>query len=238
MLDRFLEFSLSAEPLAASFEFFEVLGFQSIPVNDSLPHPYLVCFDGAIAVGLHARPQPGPQLTFVRPGLRDYVRPLRRVGVELSHEHLADNEFNSVGFCDPAGHEAVLVEARTFPPGEWDARKVAICGEFLEITLPVLALEESCRFWQALGLSIDAAGEAPHRWRRLAGFGLTLGLHETHCAAGLSFRCEGLQARLEYLHAKGLAARAGTPLADRGQASATLTAPGGTPLYLFEKGAQ
>ena len=238
MLGRFLEFSVGSQPLAASFEFFESLGFQSIPVNDSLAHPYLVCFDGAIAVGLHERPQGGPQLTFVRPRLRDYVRPLRRLGVALTYEHLADNEFHLAGFCDPGGHEAVLVEARTFPPGEWDARKVAICGEFLEITLPALQLDEACRFWQALGLTAHASGEAPHRWRRLVGFGLTLGLHETHCAAGLSFRCEGLQARLEYLRAKGLAARAGTPLADRGQASATLTAPGGTPLYLFEQGAQ
>jgi hypothetical protein len=238
MLGRFLEFSLSAEPLAASFEFFEALGFQSIPVNDSLPHPYLVCFDGAIAVGLHARRQGGPLLTFVRPDLSAYVRPLRRLGVELTHEQLADDEFHSAGFCDPGGHVAMLVEARTFPPGEWDPRKVAICGEFLEITLPAPVLDESCRFWQALGFAMSASGEAPHRWRRLVGFGLTLGLHETHCAAGLSFRCEGLQARLEYLRAKGLAARAGTPLADRGQPSATLTAPGGTPLYLFEKGAQ
>jgi hypothetical protein len=238
MLGRFLEFSLSAEPLAASFEFFESLGFRSIPVNDSLRHPYLVCFDGAIAVGLHERAQSSPQLTFVRPGLRDYVRPLRRLGVALTHQRLADDEFHSAGFCDPGGHEAVLVEARTFPPGEWDPRKVAICGEFLEITLPAPELEESCRFWQALGFTAGASGEVPHRWRRLFGFGLTLGLHETHCAAGLSFRCAGLQPRLEYLRAKGLAARAGTPLADREQASATLTAPGGTPLYLFEKGAQ
>jgi hypothetical protein len=54
----------------------------------------------------------------------------------------------------------------------------------------------------------------------------------------LSFRCGGLQARLDYLHAKGLAARAGTPIADHGQPSATLTGPEGTQLYLLEKGAQ
>ena len=53
MLGHFLEYSVAAQPLAASFEFFESLGFSSIPVNDTLPEPYLVCFDGAIAVGLH-----------------------------------------------------------------------------------------------------------------------------------------------------------------------------------------
>jgi hypothetical protein len=63
-------------------------------------------------------------------------------------------------------------------------------------------------------------------------------LHEAHCAPGLSFRCRGLQARLDYLTAKQLTVRAGTPIADRAQASATLTGPEGTHLYLFEKGAQ
>jgi hypothetical protein len=40
------------------------------------------------------------------------------------------------------------------------------------------------------------------------------------------------------LRAKGLVTRAGTPLADRAQPSATIVAPEGTQLYLFEKGVQ
>jgi catechol 2,3-dioxygenase-like lactoylglutathione lyase family enzyme len=238
MLGQFLEYSVAAQPLAASFEFFESLGFTSIAVNDSLPDPYLVCFDGAVAIGLHDRAQAGPRLTFVRPKLRDYVRPLRRLGVELTHEHLRDSEFNSIGFNDPSDQEVVLLEARTFPPGDWDAHKLAVCGEFLEVTLPAADLDASSRFWQALGLAVATSGEAPHRWQRLTGHGLCLGLHEAHCAPGLSFRCRGLQARLDYLTAKQLTVRAGTPIADRAQASATLTGPEGTHLYLFEKGAQ
>jgi len=238
MLGQFLEYSVAARPLKTSFEFFESLGFASIPVSDTLPDPYLVCFDGRIAVGLHDRPQAGPELTFVRPSLRDYARPLRRLGIEFTREHLRDNEFNSVAFADPGGQEIVLIEARTFPPGGWDAHTVAICGEFFEITLPASDLEASSRFWQALGLNVDAAGEAPHRWQRLTGRGVTLGLHETHCPPGLSFRCQDLQARLEYLRAKGLPSRAGTPVADRAQPSGTLAGPEGTQLYLFERGAQ
>ena len=238
MLGQFLEYSVAAQPLAASFEFFESLGFSSIPVNDSLPDPYLVCFDGTVAIGLHDRAQAGPRLTFVRPGLRDYVRPLRRLGVAITHEHLRDSEFNSVGFTDPGGQEVVLLEARTFPPGDWDAHNVPICGEFFEITVPAVDVEESSRFWQALGLVPDGSGDVPHRWQRLRGRGLALGLHETHCAPGLSFRCQALQARLEFLHAKGFAARTGTPTADRAQPSATVTGPEGTHLYLFERGGQ
>jgi hypothetical protein len=47
-----------------------------------------------------------------------------------------------------------------------------------------------------------------------------------------------LPARSDYLRAKGLALRAGNPIADRAQRAATLTAPDGTPLYLFESGPQ
>jgi hypothetical protein len=238
MLGQFLEYSVAARPLAASFEFFESLGFASIPVNDTLPDPYVVCFDGAVAIGLHDRAQAGPRLTFVRPGLRHYARPLRRLGVELAEEHLRDSEFNCVAFNDPGGQEVELIEARTFPPGEREGRKVAVCGELIEITLPAAEVDESSRFWQAFGLTPVATGEIPHRWQRLAGHGVTLGLHETHCAPGLSFRCAALRARVEYLHAKGLSAREGSPIADRAQASATLTSPDGTHLYLFEKGAQ
>jgi hypothetical protein len=238
MLGQFLEYSVAARPLATSFDFFESLGFSSIPVSDTLPDPYLVCVDGTIAVGLHDREQQGPQLTFVRPQLRDYARALRRRGIALTHERLRDHEFNSIGFADPGGQEIVLLEARTFPPGDWDARNVAVCGEHLEFTLPATDLDASSRFWLALGLDVVASGEAPHRWQRLEGHGVTLGLHETHCLPGLSFRCDDLEARLEYLRAKGVAARAGTPLADRGQASATLTGPERTQLYLLETGAQ
>jgi hypothetical protein len=238
MLGQFLEYSLAARPLAASLEFFESLGFSSIPVTDNLPDPYLVCFDGTIAVGLHERAQAGPCLTFVRPRLRDYARPLRRLGVDFTHEHLRDNEFNSIGFYDPGGQEVVLLEARTFPPGDWDERNVAICGNLIEVTLPAAELAASSRFWLALGMAVVASGDSPHRWQRLTGHGVTLGLHETHCQPGLSFRCDDLEARLAYLRAKGLAARTSAPIADPEQTSATLTSPEGAHLYLFERPAQ
>jgi predicted lactoylglutathione lyase len=238
MLGQFLEYSVAAQPLAASFEFFRSLGFTSIPVGDTLPDPYVVLFDGAIAVGLHDRRQASPQLTFVRPDLRDYVRPLRRLGIAVTDEHLRESEFNSVTLTEPGGQEIVLIEARTFPPGDWDAQNVAACGEFFELSLPASELQTSSRFWQSLGFALGASGEAPHRWQRLVGHGLTLGLHETHFAPGLSFRCDGLEGRLEYLRAKGIASRVGTPLADRAQPSATIAAPDGAQLYVFEKGSQ
>jgi hypothetical protein len=238
MLGRFLEYSVAARPLAASFEFYRSLGFVSVPVGDALPDPFLVMFDGAAAVGLHDQEELAPRLTFVRPELRAYVRALARLDLELDYEHLGDGEFNSVGFTDPAGQAIALVEARTFPPPEWDPHNVTACGEFFELTLPAHELERSSLFWQALGFARVAEGDAPHPWQRLVGYGVTIGLHEVHCRPGLSFRCNDLAARCEYLRAKGLGPRTGSPIADRAQPSAVLTGPEGTQLYLLEKGAQ
>jgi catechol 2,3-dioxygenase-like lactoylglutathione lyase family enzyme len=238
MVGQFLELSIAAQPLAASFEFYQALGFTSLPVGDSLPDPYLVLFDGNVTIGLHDREHPVSSLTFVRPGLKDYVRALRRLGIELEYAHLADSEFNRVGFADPTGQPIALLEARTFPPGDWNQHNVAACGRFLEYSLPTDSLAQSREFWGALGFTPTTAGTAPHPWERLSGHGLTIGLHETHFRPGLSFRSPNLQARLAYLHAKGVAARAGSAIADREQASATLTAPEGTVIYLFEGGEQ
>lgn len=238
MLGQFLEYSVAARPLSPSFEFFAALGFTSLPVGDVLADPYLVFFDGALAVGLHDREQDGARLTFVRPQLREYVRGLGRLGVELSETRLRDNEFNTVAFTDPGGQAVALIEARTFPPGAWNAHNVPACGAFLEISLPAADLDQSARFWRALGLAVTASGDEPHRWQRLSGHGVTIGLHETRCRPGLCFRSASLAARVEYLRAKGLTIRDGTPLADRAQPSATLVAPEGTLLYLLERGQQ
>jgi predicted lactoylglutathione lyase len=238
MVGQFLELSIAAQPLAASFEFYRALGFTSLPVSDSLPDPYLVLFDGTVAIGLHEREQDGTLLTFVRPRLRDYVRALRRLGIDLTFAHLADNEFNRVGFADPTGQSVALLEARTFPPGDWNRQNVAACGDFLEYSLPTESLMKSREFWRSLGFEPTSSGTAPHPWERLMGHGLTIGLHETHFRPGLSFRSPHLDARLEYLGAKGIKAQAGSPIADKAQASAMLMAPEGTAIYLFESGAQ
>jgi catechol 2,3-dioxygenase-like lactoylglutathione lyase family enzyme len=238
MLGQFLEYSVAARPLAPSFEFYRALGFASLPVGDVLPEAYLVLFDGRIAVGLHDREAPDARITFARPNLRDYVRALKRLDIAPDAAHLRDNEFHSVAFKDPSGQSIELVEARTFPPGEFDAQNVAACGELIEVSLPAESLEASSRFWRSLGFAAHEGGEAPHAWQRLTGYGLTLGLHAAHFRPGLSFRCPDLLPRVEYLRAKGLPVRTGNPLADRHQAAATLAAPEGTTLYLFERGAQ
>src|SRR5689334_7340586 len=50
MLGQFLEFSLSAEPLARAFELYRSLGFQDVTVGDQLEHAYVALSDGGIAI--------------------------------------------------------------------------------------------------------------------------------------------------------------------------------------------
>lgn len=234
MLGQFLELSLAAAPLADSFEFYRSLGFQPVEVGDQLKDPYVALSDGGVAVGLHAREQSGPLLTFVRPQLRDYTRALRRFGVELEHAALADHEFNQVLFSDPSGQQIALLEARTFAPGEWNRQNVRACGEFLEYSMPTHSLEVSRSFWEGLGLASVESGDAPHPWVRLAGRGLVLGLHEAGFKPGLCFQAGELDARLEYLRARGIEVRAGSPLVELGRESATLPCPGSGSIYLLE----
>jgi len=233
MLGHFLEIAVATRPLAAAFEFYRALGLTAIPVGDLLADPYAAFFDGAIAVGLHERDGASPVLTFVRPRLRDYVRPIQRLGVEIEHEHLADDEFNWLGFNDPNGQALALLEARTFPPGERNPKNVSACGDFMEFSLSASSLDESKAFWDALGLKEIAAGDAPHPWVRLAGHGLVLGLHECSFRAGPTFRSAHVDARLEYLRAKSVTVRAGSPFADKDR-SITVIAPDGMPIYVLE----
>src|SRR5262245_9201515 len=233
MLGHFLEIAVATRPLAASFEFYRALGFTTIPVGDLLGDAYAAFFDGAVAVGLHERDGASPVLTFVRPRVRDYVRPIQRLGIEIEHAHLADDEFNWLGFNDPDGQAIALLEARTFPPGEWNPQNVPACGDFMEFSVAVSSLDASRAFWEALGLKEIVKGDAPHRWLRLAGHGLVLGLHQSSFRSGPTFRSANVEARLEYLRAKGLTARAGSPLADTDR-SITVVAPDGMPFYVLE----
>jgi hypothetical protein len=235
VLGQFLEFSVAAQPLAPAFDFYSALGFQPIPVADTLPQPYAGMFDGTITVGLHDREHPTPSLTFVRPQLRDYVRGLRHLGITLEYAHLGDDEFNRVGFTDPSGQAITVLEARTFPPGRWNPHNVTACGAFVEYSVPTESLAESRQFWETLGLRATAEGAAPHPWARLEGRGVAVGLHEAPLKPGLRFRVRGLDARLEFLHAKGLTIRNGCVLAEPGQRAATLVAPEGTGIYLLEE---
>jgi len=240
VLGRFLGFGVNARQRAASFDFYRSLGFEPVPVADGESAPYAALSDGTIAIGLHDRPdeagdgvEPSIAASFVRPNLTSCVRTYRRLGIELEIERLASDEFNEVGFTDPSGLPIRVLEARTFSPAPADARHAGACGTFLELAVAARSVGHSQTFWEALGFKTVASSDEPDRWRRLEGYGLTLGLYEGRpFPAGLSFRGQNLEARIEYLKAKGFDVRRGP--AALGPLSAALTAPEGTPLYLVE----
>lgn len=233
MLGQFFEVALATPELTASFEFYAALGFRSIPAGDAPHAPAAAFYDGAVTLGVYAGSPQDPVLTFVRPGLREHVRGLRRLGIDLEHAQLADHGVHEVRFADPDGQRVRLIEARSYPPGVWRARDLSACGAFLEYAVPVESLDRSRAFWTELGLAQIAAGAEPHPWARLVGRGVTLGLHAARFHIGLRFVAPNVRARIEYLQAKRLRARHGGPFAPNAPA-ATLAAPEGTSLYLDE----
>src|SRR5690606_15306230 len=140
---------------------------------------------------------------------------------------LADDRFHRATFRDPNDLCATLIEARTFPPVFSSSGLVSVCGRFVELSVATHALDASISFWTALGFSVGAEGESPHPWRRLEGHGLSLGLHETgRFRFALTFSAPQLEARVEYLRAKGFEPRATSPLTAGTVRSATLVVPG------------
>ncbi len=81
-------------------------------------------------------------------------------------------------------------------------------------------------------------GKTPHPWTRLTGYGISIGFHETpYFAPGPSFVATNLDARLEYLTAKGLATERGASAGGGLGAAVTLHAPNVMPIYLFDESA-
>ena len=141
-------------------------------------------------------------------------------------------------FRDPDGHLLVLIEARTFAPGDWQDYRGAICGPLLEYSLMTRSISTATPFWQALGFETVAAGLEPHPWLRLTGFGLSIGLHETaYFEPGPSYRVSDLNTRLAFLAAKNLKPTERRALSAPLHAGVTLLAPERTPIYLFEANA-
>jgi len=233
VLESFLEFAIGSTEIAAAFTELQALGFAAVPPADARGDGYAVVSDGTAYIGIYDQGYYEPCLTFVRPDLEHYVRALRRRGIELELTQLGEQEFHEVAFRDPDGQLVRLVEARTFSPVVEHDGAVSLCGRFLEISLSTRGLADACAFWEGLGLSNVCGGDEPHPWRRLETSGLKLGLHETAAfPSGLSFAAAQLDARIEYLRAKGFRVTPRTPHFSQARSSATIALGSGAMLYL------
>jgi len=230
MLGKFLEISIHAPDVRASYEFYAGLGFRSVEVGEIWSHPYAVMSDGHVHLGLHSYRFDSPALTFVRPDLRDYSRALKRLGISFEFAKLSDDEFNELGFLDPTGQMITLLEARTYSPPHFDEFGFSLCGDFMEYSRPATALETVTQFWEQLGLLSGWRGEENHPWVRLIRDDLNLGFHLAGTMKpGLTFFADDMANRIEYLQASGLSVVGNAPM----PGGATLTAPEGTPIYLY-----
>src|SRR5690606_1725598 len=228
---------LFVEQPADALATFRSLGLREVPVADFGPGPRAVVSDGRLAIGLYDTELDGPAPTFVRPNLRAHIRAIEAAGAEIFEADLADDRFHRATFRDPNDLCATLLEARTFPPVAPESGLVSACGRFVELSVATHALDASTSFWTALGFSITAEGESPHPSRRLEGHGLALGLHETgRFRFALTFSAPELDARVEYLRAKGFEPRGTSPLTAGHERSATLVVPGRVPFFLLDAG--
>ncbi|HEY5622255.1 MAG TPA: hypothetical protein VIV14_00745 [Gammaproteobacteria bacterium] len=234
MLGRFLELGVHTGEIGESYEFYQLLGFRNVSTGDIRTHAYAVVDAGDFCIGLHALDPADAKLVFVRSDLESYARALRRLNVGFDYSRLANDEFNELGFSDSEGVRVELVEVQTFSEGERREGQRATCGRFLEYSTMTRSLDDSVAFWSSLGFEAVASGEEPHRWRRMTGAGLVIGLHESAWfEPGPSFQAEDMEVRLEFLAARGV------EVLDRPRdtaatgARAKLVAPEGLPLYLF-----
>lgn len=233
MLGQFLEVSVPVDAPDEALGQLRALGFVELETIERAGAPYAVVWDGRATIGLHAGDDTVPTLTFVRRDLEAYLHAFRRGGVELAFTRLAEDEFHQAGIDDPNGQRIVLNEARTFSPGVWQPELVPACGELVEYSLATGVLDESVAFWERIGLAVAESGEAPHRWARLTGNGLALGLHERAAfAPGLTFRAASFDARCDYLRALGLTVSPGAPVALDTEQAATLATPFPLAIYL------
>jgi hypothetical protein len=232
MLGRFLELSVPAPEILASWIFYQKLGFASAPVGETWQHRYAVATDGRIAIGLHDSSLEAPALSYVLPGLRTQIPRLESVGIAVIHCTLGDESFNTADFAGPDGLDLRIVEARTFSPA--DQPKPSVLGWFEECALPVANLEQAQHSWEQLGFVAVAMQDSPWPNVGLTSDTLNLGLYETRelSLPTLRFSHDDLPSLRTQLNGLGIEVSRRTPRSLDPAAYLLLTSPEGMNLLI------
>jgi catechol 2,3-dioxygenase-like lactoylglutathione lyase family enzyme len=235
VLGRFHEISIETQDIRASVEFYERLGFSQATTTDTWSHPYGVLTDGRLFLGLHQRRFPSPALTFVRPGIADYVTAFESRGIELAVCRTGSEVFNEIGFRDPAGQTITVLEARTYSPVSRRPGEVSLCGYFGEISLPVRDFEEAKAFWEPLGFVATEESDTPYVHLPLTSDHLDLAFHRprTLDRPVLVFRDPDMPARIARLRESDVRMSDELPRGLDSTTNALLESPEGTPLLLL-----
>lgn len=231
MLDRFLEFSVYTPDILRSLGFYKALGFSELEIGDVWPHKYAVVSDGDACIGLHARENGGPCVTFLQADLARHARSMSDHGFDFSYLRVDEDVFNELGFEDPDGNRIAMVEARTFSPPPDDIAD-SILGEFLEVSMPARDAMRSGRFWAPLAPQILRIREEPTTHMRFEAGGISLGVSESIALqqAALCFKCHDRESLDAAIEQHGLPQ---TRFPGYEGALTCLQAPEGTRLYVF-----
>lgn len=236
MLGELLEFSVTADPLGSTVDFYRSLGFREVAVGNIVEEAYVPVALDKVTVGLRTTGHDAPVPAFVRPDLKHHLRGFKHLDLALEFTETADHQFHRAGFRDPNDLLVVLLEARTCSPPVHDAVIVSPLGEFLEYSLPTHSLAATTEFWDRLGVHRVAGGETPQPWCRVHGHGLTLGFYaDCRFKPGLSFACDNAAARIAYLEAKGFRVSRSPPFGLPERSVVTLETPA-HPIYLVTRG--
>ncbi len=233
---RFHELSLATEHIRESVEFYERLGFSQAPTTDTYSHPYGVLTDGRLYLGLHQRHAPSPTLTFVRPGIVACLDEFAARGIELTLCHVGEEEFNEIGFEGPHGEAVRVIEARTYSPAERDPGQSSLCGDFAELSLPVIDFAASQAFFEPLGFVATDELETPYLHLPLTSDHLDLAFHRSRAFDEplIVFRAPDMRQRIERLRTLGIAVDHALPRGVARGANALLMSPEGTHLLLLQ----
>lgn len=201
MLGRFLEITLRAPQILASWEYYRRLGFAEATVGETLPHRYAAFTDGRLTLGLHDADLAHPALSYVRPELVRHRASLDALGLDFDRQVLGDDQFNELVFRMPDDQPVRLVEARTYSPPERVAP--SLLGWFEEYMMPVASPTGASAAWERLGFV--ALADEPEPWPHVAltSDTLDLGLYAAHdlAAPALRFGHEDVRAVRERLAA-------------------------------------
>jgi catechol 2,3-dioxygenase-like lactoylglutathione lyase family enzyme len=171
---QFLELSLPVQDVRKSLGWYHELGFIELSTREVRQYPYAVVSDGDFCIGLHADQLESPGMTFVRPNLANYVRACEQAGQEFDLAALGIDDFHEALQTDPDGLQAILIEARSFSPGN-DTGHALLAGKLASIVLPCRNVDDSLAFWQRYGFI--AVESDDHEHAELHAPGMIIELH-------------------------------------------------------------
>ena len=190
---KFLELSVPTGDILRSLSFYRALGFAELTTGDIRSWHYAVVTDGHIALGLHGGGIGEPALSFVRPNLARQVRALEAAGHDFEYQRLGADEFNEAALRSPDGHLILMMEARTFSPGDDEKGPKPVIGHCTEITLACGDAGATRGFFENAGFL--PADDEHAEVGRLQTPGVTLGLRESAGPASVTLRFAAVDAR-------------------------------------------